>query len=123
MKNISKYTAIIPILIGLNACSSSSKEDKSYASKLRIEAGGKIFNGKGNCASCHHSNDALVGPSLNVIASVYSKTGSMLDFFKQKSGPIVVPAQTDGMKANFTLLKSMSEEELLSLEAYILSSK
>lgn len=105
------------------SCSSATKQDVKYAKKLRIESGKTIFNGKGNCASCHDVSQTLVGPSLQVISSVYNKKGNMIAFFKQKEGAIVVPGQSDGMKPNFGILSKMSEEELLSLEAYILSIK
>lgn len=107
----------------LFSCSSSSKEDTAYAKQLQIESGKKIFNGKGNCASCHDVSKELVGPSLKVIASVYNNDGNLIDFFKQKTAAKVVPGHAEGMKENFAILAKMSDEELQALQAYILNIK
>ncbi len=123
MKNLIQVTLVIVSTLFLFSCSSSSKEDTAYAKQLQIESGKKIFNGKGNCASCHDVYKELVGPSLKVIASVYSKNGNMIDFFKQKTTAKVVPGHAEGMKDNFPILAKMSDEELQSLQAYILNVK
>lgn len=111
------------LMIVFVSCSSSSKKDKIYASNLKITNGKEIFNGKGDCASCHAVSDELVGPSLKVISTVYKTKGNLVDFFKQKAAPIIVPGHAEGMKMNFPILNKMSEDELVSLEAYILNIK
>ncbi len=44
-----------------------------------------------------------------------------MEFLKQNAEPIVDPTQYEVMKTNFALTKSMSDEELKALEAYIYS--
>lgn len=87
-----------------------------------LELGEKLFNGKGNCYSCHNPEQKIIGPSLVEIGKIYKdKNGNIVEFLKEKADPIVDPAQYPAMKVNFAITKRMSDEELKALEAYIYS--
>ena len=85
--------------------------------------GEEIFNGKGNCVSCHQVNKKAIGPSLQDIAKIYKDKGAdMVTFLKGEGEPIVDPSQYEVMKANFVITKAMTDEELKGLEAYVYST-
>lgn len=87
------------------------------------ELGKEIFEGKGNCVSCHQVDKKLVGPSIQDIAKIYKeKNGSIISFLKEDAKPLVDPSQYEVMKTNFALTEEMSDEELKALEAYIYSN-
>ena len=87
------------------------------------QLGETLFKGKGTCASCHKVDAKLIGPSLQDIAKIYKeKNGSIVSFLKEKSDPIVDPSQYALMKPNIVLTKTMTDEELNALEAYVYST-
>jgi cytochrome c len=86
----------------------------------KVELGEEIFEGKGTCVACHKPNVKVVGPSLHDIATIYKeKNASIVTFLKGEGEAIVDPTQFEVMKANFVITKTMSDEELQALEAYI----
>ncbi|HEX9153031.1 MAG TPA: c-type cytochrome [Flavobacterium sp.] len=86
------------------------------------QLGKQIFEGKGTCVSCHKTDVKLIGPSLQDIAKIYKeKNGSIVSFLQEKSDPIVDPSQYALMKPNIVLTKTMTDEELKALEAYVYS--
>ncbi|SHI38228.1 c-type cytochrome [Flavobacterium terrae] len=86
------------------------------------ELGKEIFQGKGVCYTCHKEEVKTVGPAIKDIAKIYKeKGGSIAEFLKEKSEPIVDPSQYTTMKTNFAITKNLPEEELKALEAYMLS--
>lgn len=86
------------------------------------ELGKEIFEGKGVCYTCHKEEVKTVGPAIKDIAKIYKeKGGSIAEFLKEKSEPIVDPSQYTTMKTNFAITKNLPEEELKALEAYMLS--
>lgn len=87
-----------------------------------IEAGKKIFEGKGTCMACHQPEIKVIGPSIKDIAKIYKdKNADIVKFLKGEGEAIVDPSQFEVMKANFAITKQMSDEELLALESYIYS--
>ncbi|KDN54129.1 c-type cytochrome [Flavobacterium seoulense] len=87
------------------------------------ELGKVIFEGKGNCISCHQIDSKTIGPSLVEIAKIYKeKNGNMVTFLKGESDPIVDPEQFVLMQANLALTKNFTDKELQGLEAYINSN-
>lgn len=95
-------------------------EDKELAPE---ELGKVIFEGKGNCISCHKTDEKLIGPSLQDIAKIYKEeNASMVSFLKGESEAIVDPSQFPVMQANLTLTKTFTDKELQGLEAYIHSN-
>ena len=95
------------------------------ATKLSPAAtlGRDIFEGKGNCASCHKPDVKTAGPSIQEIAKIYTaKKGSIVNFLKGDGEPLVDPSQYEIMKANIYLTKTYSDEELKGIEAYIAGS-
>lgn len=91
--------------------------------KVIIEKGKELFNSnKAACYTCHLPDKKVIGPSIQEIAKIYQeKNGDMFAFLRQKAEPIVDAAQYDVMKANFTIIKTFSDEEVKSLELYIKS--
>ena len=86
------------------------------------ELGKEIFEGKGNCFACHMTDQKVVGPSIIEIAHSYrQKQGDIVEFLKGNAKPIVDPSQFEVMKANLEITKSMTNDELNSLQAYIFS--
>lgn len=86
------------------------------------ELGKEIFEGKGVCYTCHKEEVKTVGPAIKDIAKIYKeKGGSIAEFLKEKSEPIVDPSQYTTMKTNFAITKNLPDEELKALEAYMLS--
>lgn len=95
-------------------------EEKELAPE---ELGKVIFEGKGNCISCHQVDQKLIGPSLQEIAKIYQeKNANIVTFLKGDSEAIVDPSQFAVMQANLTLTKTFSDKELQGLEAYIHSN-
>lgn len=93
------------------------------AVKLSPEETGKaIFEGKGNCYSCHRAEEQSIGPSIKDISKIYQeKKGNIVSFLKEESKPIVDPEKYSLMKANFYITKTFTDEELKAVEAYIYS--
>ncbi len=86
------------------------------------EKGRKLFDGKGNCFSCHRPDEKTIGPSIKDIAKIYKeRNGDMVKFLKEEAEPIVDPANYAQMKTNFFVTKTFSDEELKALEAYFYS--
>lgn len=86
------------------------------------EKGKEIFEGKGTCFTCHKKDVKIVGPSIQDIVKIYKeKNGNIVTFLKGEADPLVDPSQFEVMKANFAITKTMTEEELQSLEQYMQS--
>lgn len=87
-----------------------------------LEKGLVLFQ-ENNCASCHQPDQKVIGPSLQEIATIYKKgKGSIVSFLKQEADPIVDPKMYESMKINLQVTKMMTDEELQSLELYLLSN-
>lgn len=89
-----------------------------------IADGKKLFeSNKAACFSCHQMDKKVIGPSIKEIAKIYKEqNGDMVAFLRKKADPIVDPSQYNVMETNFAILKTMSDEELKSLEAYMMST-
>ncbi|MFH6945552.1 c-type cytochrome [Flavobacterium sp. FlaQc-52] len=84
--------------------------------------GQQIFEGRGNCTSCHQVDQKVIGPSIKEIAKIYKdKNGDIVTFLKGNAEPIVDPSQFAVMKTNFPVTQAMSDEELKAIETYIYS--
>lgn len=97
---------------------------EGHAAEVKTpEALGKqIFEGKGNCTSCHQLDKKVIGPSIQDIAKIYKdKKGDMVTFLKGNGEPIVDPSQFAVMQTNFPVTQAMSDEELQAIEAYMYS--
>jgi cytochrome c len=87
-----------------------------------LALGEELFNGIGLCKSCHLPDKKVIGPSITEIASIYrEKEGDMVAFLKENAEPIVDPSQYEVMKTNFAITKTLSDDELKALEAYMYS--
>ncbi|PWB28366.1 c-type cytochrome [Flavobacterium sp. HTF] len=85
--------------------------------------GKEIFEGRGNCTSCHQVDQKVIGPSIQEIAKTYKdKKGDIVTFLKGNAEPIVDPSQFAVMKTNFPVTQAMSDEELKAIETYIYSN-
>jgi cytochrome c len=97
-------------------------EGESAEIKTPEALGKEIFEGKGNCTSCHQPDQKVIGPSIKEIAKIYrDKNADMVTFLKGNGEPIVDPSQFAVMKTNFPVTQAMSDEELKALETYIYS--
>ncbi|MGE6352412.1 c-type cytochrome [Flavobacterium sp. NPDC079362] len=97
-------------------------EGHSAEAKTPEALGKQIFEGQGNCASCHQADQKIIGPSIKEIAKIYKdKKGDIVTFLKGNADPIVDPDQFAVMKTNFPITKAMSDEELKAIESYIYS--
>lgn len=132
MKNL----LLILLSLVLFSCKSEEKKEALYPESENntaegttvqlspeAEAGREIFDGKGNCFSCHRPDQKVVGPSIQEIAKIYkAKNGNIVKFLKGNGEPIVDPSQYGVMKTNFYLTKTFSDKELEGIEAYMLSA-
>lgn len=100
----------------------AASEGMQAVAQTPEKLGETIFNGKGNCATCHQVDTKSIGPSVHDIAKMYKeKNSDIVSFLKGEKEAIVDPAQFEVMKANFAITKAMSDEELKGLEAYFYS--
>ena len=100
----------------------SEGDDPSTKLSPEAEAGREIFDGRGNCFSCHRPDQKVVGPSIQEIAKIYkAKNGDIVKFLKGNGEPIVDPSQYEVMKTNFYLTKTFTDKELKGIEEYIYS--
>lgn len=119
MKNI-----IYLLLLTLSIISCGTKEPTTKEEALSaptLEKGEALFT-ENNCIACHKIDQKIIGPSLQETAKIYKeKNGNMIAFLKEEAEPIVSQELYETMKINLQITKTMSDEELQSLEMYILS--
>jgi len=130
---ILKKLFILLITLSLIACKSEDKKEDNASSSTVSEGatanftpeqqlGKEIFEGKGNCYSCHKPEEKAIGPAIREISKIYkAQKGDIVTFLKGEGKPIVDPSQFEVMKTNFYITKTFSEEELKAVEAYIYS--
>ena len=101
-----------------NVAEKLSPEDQLVAD------GKELFeSNRAACFSCHKVDKKVIGPSVKDIAKIYKEqNGDMVAFLRKKADPIVDPSQYNVMETNFAILKTMSDEEIKSLEAYMMST-
>ena len=100
----------------------TSAEGETASLTPSQQLGQEIFDGKGNCFSCHKPDQKIIGPSVTEIAKIYKeKKADMVKFLKGEGDPIVDPSQYEVMKANFAITKNFTDEELKALEDYFYS--
>ncbi|MGK4566639.1 c-type cytochrome [Flavobacterium sp. 3HN19-14] len=122
-----KKIYLLVIILSCFACKKEAKKDDLYptteTAQTPEQLGQEIFDGKGNCYSCHQTNKKIIGQGIQEIAKMYKgKNGQIVSFLKEESYPIVDPAMYATMKTNFAVTKNFTDEELKALEAYILSN-
>ncbi len=101
----------------------STEESAVSAVKTPEELGKEIFEGRGNCTSCHQVDQKVIGPSIHEIAKIYkTKNADIVNFLKGNGEPIVDPSQFAVMKTNFPVTQAMSDDELKAIETYIYSN-
>ncbi|MGE4346003.1 MAG: c-type cytochrome [Flavobacteriaceae bacterium] len=101
------------------AKSSPSKVEKSEE-QANLDLGKKIFNGKGQCLTCHKTSQKVIGPSVSEIVSIYKQENAdMVAFLKGNLDPIVDPSQFMIMKINIDITKKMTDEELRAVVDYM----
>lgn len=129
-----KKILLFAVLLALASCKKESQESTGNATETYTEGesakaqtpealGKQIFEGKGNCISCHQVDQKVIGPSIQEIAKIYKdKNANIISFLKEEAEPIVDPSQFAVMKTNLPITKAMSEEELKAIESYIYSN-
>ena len=133
MKTSLKLVLFSAVTLFVISCG-GKKEDQDFGKKEAIEEsetnsafplaekGKEIFEGKGTCYTCHKKDVKIVGPSIQDIVKIYKeKNGNIVTFLKGEAEPLVDPSQYEVMKANFAITKTMTDEELQSLEHYMQS--
>ncbi|GGB77998.1 cytochrome c552 [Flavobacterium suaedae] len=132
-----KYVVTLLIALSLLACKGNDKQQEPFGKRSETgseettspytpsqKTGLEIFNGKGNCYTCHKPKQKSVGPSIEDIAKIYSeKNGDMTAFLKGKADPIVDPSQYEVMKTNFYITKTFTDEEMQGVVDYVMSFK
>ncbi|QEE48696.1 c-type cytochrome [Flavobacterium alkalisoli] len=131
-----KKIVLLLLATSLFSCKQEEKKESLYTTPAADEGaeaagisqdpsvslGREIFNGKGNCFSCHKPEQKFAAPSIKQIAKIYKdKNGDMVQFLKGKGEPIVDPSQYEVMKTNFYITRNFSEKELKALEDYMYS--
>ena len=112
-----------PIGKSTETTNESYSEGESAEAKTPEALGKSIFEGKGNCVSCHQVDQKIIGPSIQEIGKIYKdKKGDIVTFLKGNADPIVDPSQFSVMKTNFPVTQAMTDEELKAIEAYIYSN-
>lgn len=129
-----KLIALTLVAISVVACGKKEEKKEELYPKNVAEAvspeqqlindGKALFeSNKAACFSCHQMDKKVIGPSIKEIAKIYKEqNGDMVAFLRKKADPIVDPSQYNVMETNFAILKTMSDEELQSLEAYMMST-
>ena len=123
-----KKVALLACLILIISCKKESQEsfgqpNPNEVSQTPEQLGKAIFEGKGNCVACHQPNQKIVGPSIHEIATIYkAQNGNIISFLKDDAKPIVDPSQYEVMKTTFAITKTLSDDELKGLEAYMYSN-
>ncbi len=113
------------MLFFLVSCKKETENTESFSSttsseQTNLDLGKKIFEGKGQCATCHKTTQKVIGPSVVDIVSIYEKNNaSMVEFLKGNLDPIVDPSQFQVMKVNLEITKKMTDEELQSVVDYM----
>jgi cytochrome c len=116
-----KYYFII-LVIFLSSCKKETNTtfDSTQPAEETSLSGETVFI-QNNCAACHKTDQKIIGPSLQEIAKIYkSQNADMVAFLREEAEPIVDPTMYESMKINLQITKTMSDEELKSLEKYIL---
>ena len=133
MKVYFKLLLIVSFVLNLISCGKKTETDamgnpieqtETSANQTPKALGKEIFEGKGMCATCHKADVTTSGPSIKDISKMYTdKKASISLFLQGETEPIVDPSQYEIMKANLEITKTMTEEEVIALEAYMLSVK
>jgi cytochrome c len=115
-----KLVFIITVILFISC---KKEESQTFNKKeTAVKFGKTLFEGEGNCIACHQAEQKIIGPSIQEIAKIYKeKNASIVSFLREESEPIIDPTKYDIMKTNFTITKSMNDEELKALENYIFS--
>lgn len=129
-----KQLLLLLTAIALISCKGEEKKEPLYPSDTAQDEGSgpqltpqqqlgqEIFDGKGNCYTCHKPQEKAIGPAIREIGKIYKeKKGDMVTFLKGNGEPIVDPKQFPVMKTNFYITKTFTDEELKAVEAYIYS--
>ncbi len=117
-----KKIIVLLVIIAMASCKNETPDNGLPKQDETVVAvsGQELFEGKGTCTACHLPDQKVIGPSIAEIAKIYKeKNGSIVNFLKEKSEPIVDPALYATMKTNFAITKKMTDQELQALEDYI----
>lgn len=133
MKVYFKFLLIVSFVLNLISCGKKTETDamgnpieqtETSANQTPKALGKEIFEGKGMCATCHKADVKTSGPSIKDISKIYTDKNASISLFLQgETDPIVDPLQYEIMKANLEITKTMTNEEVQALEAYMLSVK
>ena len=117
-----KKALLVFFLLLIVSCKNEDKKEPLYPKVAQTpeQLGKALFEDQGNCVACHQPSQKVIGPSIHDIAKIYKEqNASIVNFLQGHSDPIVDPSQFEVMKTNFAITKTMSEEELQAIEAYM----
>ena len=113
--------AIIFSILLISCKKEAIKTENAVPETASLKKGETLFQ-ENNCVACHQPNSKVVGPSIEQMATIYKKeNASLVNFLKGEAEPIVDPTQYEIMKVNLEITKTMTDQELKSLEMYIQS--
>jgi len=129
-----RQTILLLLTLSLLSCKTEEKKEQITTGTEALaegeaanltpsqKLGKELFDGKGNCFSCHKPDQKVVGPSIVEIAKIYKeKNADMVAFLKGEGEPIVDPSQFAVMKTNLYITKNFTDEELKGIEDYMMS--
>lgn len=129
MKKSFLFVSLLVSSLFIASCGGDNKDQKAQekapervvqTQKQKLDLGKDIFQGKGNCASCHLADKAVIGPSIKDILKVYDEhNADIVAFLKGQTEPIVDPSKYVLMQPNLEITKKMSDNELQALLAYM----
>jgi len=117
------FVFIVLVLVSCGKKESETTESLSptvTSTQGNLELGKKIFEGKGQCMTCHKVSQNVIGPSVKEIVLGYEQQGAdMIEFLKGNLDPIIDPSQFQIMKINLEITKKMTDDELQALVDYM----
>ena len=120
MKNTIYFLLLTFLII---SCGKKETVTKDEALSVPTPEKGEALFTENNCIACHKIDQKVIGPSLQETAKIYKEQkGNIVAFLKEEAEPIVNQELYETMKINLQITKTMSDEELKSLEMYILSN-
>src|SRR5690554_8221143 len=91
---MSRFVLLLALFVCISCKESTQKEslESQAFENSNFELGKRIFEGKGQCLSCHQPNHKVIGPSIIEITTIYQDQGAdMIAFLKGNADPIVDP--------------------------------
>ncbi len=124
---MNRFVILLILLILVSCKTEADKTEPLYPTTItkqsevsNLDLGRKIFEGKGQCATCHKASQNVLGPSVKEIVAIYEEgNADIIKFLKGDLDPIVDPSQFQIMKINLEITKKMTHSELQAVVDYM----